>query len=93
MDSLSSTNVFLSLFWNDTSGDQKYLYYIIKFLSSILDGGNRTIQERIYYLISSNLESEKLFYQLSNIIQNEIELVKKSQGKDTSIGKVINGIV
>jgi len=58
---------------------------------SLLDGGNSLVQKTLYSFFSTNSHSEYFFSKIYYIIDDEIRLIKKSDGKKTSIGNVKTG--
>jgi hypothetical protein len=95
MDSLQTTRITLSLFSNEIiiKNNRKcteYIYELIKLLLALVEGGSRYLQDQIYEYFLRAKESEKFFKQISQIIQQEIVIVKQSKGAVTSIGNENN---
>ena len=76
----------MQLFWNESEHDKVYMYYLLKVLVALLDGGNTTIQSSIYKTFITDNQSEKFFKQIFLIIKEEIYVVNKSGGTHTTLG-------
>ena len=91
MDGLNSTIITTTLLLNENTRDKRYLYYLFRLMISLLDGGNSLVQKTLYSFFSTNSHSEYFFSKIYYIIDDEIRLIKKSDGKKTSIGNVKTG--
>ncbi|EAR95948.2 MIR domain protein (macronuclear) [Tetrahymena thermophila SB210] len=86
MDALNTSIVCSSLLTRESQKDKVYLYYLFRLLISLLDGGNKQVQNTLYEFFISNSQSEYLFQRINNIIEDEIKIIKKLEGKKTSFG-------
>ncbi|KAL4511687.1 hypothetical protein ABPG72_012532 [Tetrahymena utriculariae] len=95
LDKLNATKICLLLISSDQmTVDNDLLYYIIKFLILILDGGNQTVQRTVYEFFYSSLYSEfseKFFFKIYNILNDQI--MQESTGQKYIIGKKSDKII
>ncbi|CAD8158586.1 unnamed protein product [Paramecium pentaurelia] len=82
LDSLKATQIALRLYWSDKVTEDLYIYQLIKWIISLLEGGNKVIQMSILNLLKNNSDSEAFFLKIYTILTEYMASMRKIRKKD-----------
>lgn len=77
-DRLNATRIFIVLIWDEKKDDTGYLYSLFKFMISLLEGGNATVQKTLHSFFITNSGSEKFFRKVNDLILREISNINRN---------------
>ncbi|EAR98945.2 MIR domain protein (macronuclear) [Tetrahymena thermophila SB210] len=91
LDQLGATRMTLYVISeNHKNLDSELLSEFIKFLCTLLNGGNKRVQKTIYEFYISHQKSEMIFKRFDNIIRKQISSIEL-QAKNQKSKKIISG--
>ena len=93
-DRLNATKICLNLLWEENDHYSQYMKILLKFITTLLKGGNHSVQKTLFDFFLTNSSCEKFFKKIFDIITDYIEShIDRSHEKTRDEDKVIKKVL